>query len=213
MKKFYRLYLFVLLTSLSYSGFSQQKYVFTDIKVIATTPVKNQYRSGTCWSFSTTSFVETELIRKGKGEFDLSEMYPVRYTYHQRAIDYVRYQGHLNFSGGAQSWLSLLTVDSPTELNIGKSAIKSYDLYVRMRHIAIGRKEERCGYTIYTFLEGDAAFGAMNSFVGIIGQVRSSHFIESPFTSAFNVSIGIAVDHFLTETFIEVLVKTNGILF
>ncbi len=104
MKKFYRLYLFLMLMGFSYSGFSQQKYVFTDTKVIPTTPVKNQYRSGTCWSFSTTSFVETELIRKGEGEFDLSEMYPVRYTYHQRAIDYVRYQGHLNFSGGAQSW-------------------------------------------------------------------------------------------------------------
>jgi bleomycin hydrolase len=104
MKKLACFHLIVLLLMLSYSGFSQQKYIFTDTKVIPTTSVKNQYRSGTCWSFSTTSFVETELIRMGKGEFDLSEMYPVRYTYHQRAIDYVRYHGHLNFSGGAQSW-------------------------------------------------------------------------------------------------------------
>lgn len=104
MKKLNHLSLIIVLLISAHPVFSQQRYVFTDTKVIQTTPVKNQYRSGTCWSFSTTSFVETELLRMGKGEFDLSEMYPVRYTYHQRAIDYVRYQGHLNFSGGAQSW-------------------------------------------------------------------------------------------------------------
>jgi len=86
------------------AGYSQEKYTFTVTNEVKTTPVKNQYRSGTCWSFATISFVETELIRQGKGEYDLSEMFPVRYTYHQRAIDYIRYNGHLNFSGGAQSW-------------------------------------------------------------------------------------------------------------
>ncbi len=43
--------------------------------VLQTTPVKNQFRSGTCWSFATVSFLESELIRQGKPEFDLSEMF------------------------------------------------------------------------------------------------------------------------------------------
>jgi len=94
----------IILLLITLTGFSQNKYSFTVTKEVKTTSVKNQYRSGTCWSFATTSFVETELLRMGKGEFDLSEMYPVRYTYHQRAIDYLRYDGHINFSGGAQSW-------------------------------------------------------------------------------------------------------------
>ncbi|MDE7357336.1 MAG: aminopeptidase, partial [Bacteroidales bacterium] len=40
-------------------------YVFTDIKVNPNTSVKDQNRSGTCWSFSGTSFLESELLRMG----------------------------------------------------------------------------------------------------------------------------------------------------
>ena len=64
-------------------------YTFTIIKEIPATPVKNQYRSGTCWSFSGISFFESELLRKGKGEFDLSEMFIVRNTYAEKARKYV----------------------------------------------------------------------------------------------------------------------------
>jgi len=98
------LFIILLITGFAFAGLSQEKYEFTTTAEVKTTPVKNQFRTGTCWSFSTISFVETELLRKGKGEFDLSEMYPVRYTYYHRGIDYVRYHGHLNFDAGAQSW-------------------------------------------------------------------------------------------------------------
>lgn len=75
-------------------------YEFTITKDIPTTPVKNQYRSGTCWSFGGTAFLETELMRKGKGIVDLSEMYSVRHAYSQKAINTVRWHGNLNFGGG-----------------------------------------------------------------------------------------------------------------
>lgn len=75
-------------------------YVFTTVKDIPTTSVKNQYRSGTCWSFSSLSFLETELIRTGKGEHDLSEMFVVWNTYSQKAVNTVRWHGNLNFAGG-----------------------------------------------------------------------------------------------------------------
>lgn len=78
----------------------KEGYVFTIVKDIPTTPVKNQYRSGTCWSFGGLAFLETELLRKGKGEYDLSEMFDVRYVYSQKAINYVRWQGNLNFGSG-----------------------------------------------------------------------------------------------------------------
>ena len=48
---------------------------FTTIDSIAITPVKDQNRSGTCWSYSTIGFLESELIRMGKGVHDLSEMF------------------------------------------------------------------------------------------------------------------------------------------
>jgi bleomycin hydrolase len=78
----------------------KEAYQFTMLKDIPTTSVKNQYRSGTCWSFSATSFLETELIRKGKGEVDLSEMFAVRNAYSEKAKRAVRWHGSLNFGGG-----------------------------------------------------------------------------------------------------------------
>ncbi len=77
-------------------------YVFTIVKQVKATPVKNQYRSGTCWSFSTISFIESELLRMRKEEYDLSEMFPVRYAYSEKAIKYVRMHGHINFAAGGE---------------------------------------------------------------------------------------------------------------
>jgi bleomycin hydrolase len=83
------------------SSFSQPSgYTFTDIKRLPATSVKNQFRSGTCWSFSAISFFESELLRMGKGTYDLSEMYAVRKAYGEKAKKYVRMHGSLNFGGG-----------------------------------------------------------------------------------------------------------------
>lgn len=77
-------------------------FVFTDQISIPNTSVKNQYKSGTCWSFSGIAFVEAELLRTtGKG-FDLSEMFCVHHTYSDRAEKFVRLNGNLNFSSGAE---------------------------------------------------------------------------------------------------------------
>ena len=75
-------------------------YQFTDIKRLPATPVKDQYRSGTCWSFSANSFLESELLRLGKGEYNLSEMFMVRHAYADKAKRYVRFHGSLEFGGG-----------------------------------------------------------------------------------------------------------------
>jgi bleomycin hydrolase len=76
------------------------QYEFTVEKRVAATPVKDQHRTGTCWSFATTSFIESELIRTGKGEMDLSEMYFVRKAYELKAEKYVRMHGTNNFAQG-----------------------------------------------------------------------------------------------------------------
>lgn len=75
-------------------------YQFTMVKELPSTPVKNQYRSGTCWSFAGLSFLESELMRMGKGEHDLSEMFIVYNTYYDKAVRYARWHGHLNFGAG-----------------------------------------------------------------------------------------------------------------
>nr|WP_321355127.1 C1 family peptidase [uncultured Draconibacterium sp.] len=78
----------------------EKGYVFEDEISLAATPVKDQYRSGTCWSFSGLSFLESEMIRLGKPEVDLSEMFVVWHTYSDKAKKNVRVHGNLNFSAG-----------------------------------------------------------------------------------------------------------------
>jgi len=98
---------FILTISLSSFSWAQKTndtenddYVITEDFRIDVTPVKNQYRSGTCWSFSGLAFLEAELIRLGKGNFDLSEMFVVDHCYKDKADRYVRMHGNLNFGGG-----------------------------------------------------------------------------------------------------------------
>ncbi len=75
-------------------------FKFEDEIVLPATSIKNQYKSGTCWSFSGLSFLESEMLRLGKSEIDLSEMYIVRQTYIEKADKYVRLHGNLNFGAG-----------------------------------------------------------------------------------------------------------------
>lgn len=78
-------------------------YTFTIVKELKCTPVKNQNRSSTCWCFSTVAFLESELIRAGKGEYDLSEMFIVRNNFEKKADRYVRMHGETAFSPGGLS--------------------------------------------------------------------------------------------------------------
>lgn len=88
---------------------SSKGYHFTTVKELPITPIKNQNRSSTCWSFSAISFMESELLRTGKGEHDLSEMYVVSRAYTDRADKYIRTGGHISFSPGS-SFGDVLTV-------------------------------------------------------------------------------------------------------
>ncbi|MDR3236390.1 MAG: aminopeptidase [Prevotellaceae bacterium] len=75
-------------------------YQFTVVKELKITPIQNQNRSGTCWSFSGLGMVEAELLRKGKEEVNLSEMFVVYMSYKDKAEKYVRLHGDGIFSPG-----------------------------------------------------------------------------------------------------------------
>ncbi len=76
-------------------------YKITETLNLEATETKDQCRTGTCWSYSTVSFLESELIRMGKGNYDLSEMFNVRVTYPKKAEMYVRYHGKHQFGPGS----------------------------------------------------------------------------------------------------------------
>lgn len=97
MRKLFRI-LALLLVTVTVS--SQSVYNFSVVKENPITSVKNQSSTGTCWSFSGVGLLESELLRMGKGEFDLSDMYIVRKNYEDKAKKYARLHGSLNFSPG-----------------------------------------------------------------------------------------------------------------
>lgn len=77
------------------------EYKFTVVKSIEATAVQNQNQTSTCWSFSSLSFFESELIRMGKGkEFNLSEMFVVNKVYSLKADNFIRMHGKTNFGEG-----------------------------------------------------------------------------------------------------------------
>ena len=73
---------------------------FTVVKELPITSIKDQGNSGTCWSYSTIGFLEAELLRMGKPEYDLSDMFVVSHSYRDKADKYVRLHGKLNFGQG-----------------------------------------------------------------------------------------------------------------
>lgn len=96
--------LLLLMGVVSHPIFAQDKategYKFEIIKELPNSPVKDQYRTGTCWSFAGMSFFESEMIKKGKPEVNLSEMFLVNTCYRDKAVKFVRMQGKTNFGSG-----------------------------------------------------------------------------------------------------------------
>ncbi len=78
----------------------KKEYQFTLVKENPVTSVKDQNRSGTCWAYSALSFIESEILKAGKGEYDLSEMWIVRNAYMEKAERYIRFHGSATFGEG-----------------------------------------------------------------------------------------------------------------
>lgn len=153
-------------------------YEFTMVYQVAATPVKNQAKTGTCWSFATTSFVESELIRMGKGEHILSTMWNVRFAYPPKAVNYVRYGGSTNFGMGGQAHDVMKVIKEhgfvPENVYEGKN---------------IGEKEHNHG-------EMDAA---LKSFADVVIRKKGgkiSPIWMNAFESILNVYLGIPVKEF-----------------
>ena len=110
MKKVFVLALVALISS---SAMAQEKKegatdsnkpVFTTIKEIPITSIKNQNRSGTCWNFSTLSYFEAEILKKTGKTYNLCESFVCNKTYMDRAIQVVRLHGDCQFAQGGSAY-------------------------------------------------------------------------------------------------------------
>ena len=89
---------------------------FSVSKSNGATTVKNQCNTGTCWSFATTSLVESQCLKKGMKDPNLSEMFTVRNIYIEKAKNYLLRQGHTQFGEGG----------------LGHDVIRAYGIYGAM---------------------------------------------------------------------------------
>ena len=81
---------------------SVESFKFTDVINLANTSIKNQGSSGTCWSYSTNSYLESEMIRLGKQPMEISQVFSARNAYVEKGKNYVRMHGAVTLGDGGE---------------------------------------------------------------------------------------------------------------
>ncbi len=186
---FFSLILFVL------SSYAQDKYVFTDVIKLPTTSVKNQYASGTCWAFSTISFIESEIARLGTPIDkvpDISEMFVVRKVYELKAQKYIRMHGTVNFGGGGAfedvftvyEQFGMMPEETYTGLNYGKDKHNHSELDKVCKAYVDALKDESSLSTAWL-----AGFnGILNAYLGVVPETfkyKSSDYTPITFAEKY----------------------------
>ncbi len=168
-----KLFYFVVVLLVSNAAIAQKGYVFEDVIRLPTTSVKDQYASGTCWSFSGISFLESEMARVGvdlKNVPDISEMYVVRKCYEGKAEKYVRMHGLLNFGAGGSFYdvlwsmkeFGMVPEDVYRGLNYGKDKHNHSELDAVLKSYVEALKDNK-GLTT-AWLEGFK--GILDAYLG-----------------------------------------------
>ncbi|MBS1548909.1 MAG: aminopeptidase [Bacteroidetes bacterium] len=91
-----------LVNSLKNNVSENPDFKFTILKEIGNTSVKDQGSSGTCWSYSGNSFLESEMIKNGKQPVDIAEIFTARNVYHDKAKRYVLFGGAISWGDGGE---------------------------------------------------------------------------------------------------------------
>ena len=84
------------------SAQAKDSFHFTKVVDAEATPVENQAGSGTCWSYATNSFLESEMIKAGKAPVPLAKLFTARCAYIEKADNYVRMHGAVSWGDGGE---------------------------------------------------------------------------------------------------------------
>lgn len=154
------------------SDSAKLKFKFTPIINLENSPIKNQGSSGTCWSYSGNSFMESEMMRQGKPFVDLSELYTARCAYIERARNYVRMHGGIGWGDGGElhdvmstyKKYGMVPYEVYTGLNYGTKKNQFGEMQAVLEGMLKGVVENKNGKLTKNWLPAFTA--AMDSYLG-----------------------------------------------
>ncbi len=158
------------------SDSSKAKFKFTEVINLENSPVKNQGSSGTCWSYSGNSFLESEMMKSGKEFVDISEIYTARCAYIERAKNYVRMHGNIGWGDGAElhdvvsiyKKYGAVPYEVYTGLNYGTPKNKFGEMQAALEGFLKGIVENKNGRLTKNWLPAFTA--ALDSYLGQVPQ-------------------------------------------
>lgn len=158
------------------SDSSKAKFKFTEVINLENSPVKNQGSSGTCWSYSGNSFLESEMMKLGKEFVDISEIYTARCAYIERAKNYVRMHGNIGWGDGAElhdvvsiyKKYGAVPYEVYTGLNYGTSKNKFGEMQAALEGFLKGIVENKNGKLTKNWLPAFTA--ALDSYLGQVPE-------------------------------------------
>ncbi len=195
---------------------TEEGYKFTPVVDLKATSVKNQSATGTCWCFATTSFIESELLRMGKVEYDLSEMYIVRQNYVDRLKDNYLRRGKGNIGPGSLShdWMRVFSEYGivPDEvypgLNYGSSTHNHSELQAFINAVAavpVQRKNESKQYE-------EIVNAILDTYLGLYPDTftyKGVNYTPASFAASLNINPD---DYIQVTSFTHFPFYTQGIL-
>ncbi|MBL1409838.1 C1 family peptidase [Sphingobacterium faecale] len=153
---------------------SKDGFVFTQLINLGNTSIKDQGSSGTCWSYSGNSFLESEMIRQGKQPVEISQIYTAYYTYLEKAKTYVRLHGDQAQGEGGQLH-DVLTIFRkygavPREVYTGLREGQTRNNFSEMSTLIQGMNENIVKSKKLTPTWQKAITGVMDSYLGVPPQ-------------------------------------------
>lgn len=155
---------------------SAKKFKFTSVIDLQNSPVKNQGSSGTCWSYSGNSFLESEMLKAGKDFVDISEIYTARCAYIERARNYVRMHGNIGWGDGAElhdvvniyKKYGAMPYEAYTGLNYGTKNNKFGEMQAALEGFLKGIVENKNGKLTKNWLPAFTA--ALDAYLGKVPE-------------------------------------------
>jgi len=170
---------------------------FTVVKDHDKTAVDNQYRSSTCWSFSSLSFFESEILRQSKKEVNLAEMFVVSHAYQDKADKYVRMHGNGTFAAGGAFHDALYVMKNygmvPQKAYPGKNVDPENHVHWEMDNVLKGIVDAvvKNPNGILSPVWKAAFNGALNAYLGAVPEnfeVDGKSYTPKSYMSSLNIN-------------------------